>query len=362
MKICAIFNIAPAYRKAIYTLMDSELDCDMFFGDHSADGIAMLRTDRSQELGNCYKGTKLVWQRGAIRRAFSRRYGAYVLTGNAGIRSNWIIILIARMLGRKVYLWSHGLHGNESPAVLRKNLAYLRFAGNALLYGHRAQELLAFHGFTATTVIYNSLDYDHQMEIRSRTGDAGFIRNYFGNEFPTICYLGRLVASKRIDMLLRAIEDIDCNLIIVGGGKIADELQRYAAEIGVEEKVWFYGESYDEVFNGTLLENCAVTVNPSSIGLTAIHSLMFGTPVITHDHHQSQAPEAEVIVEGVTGYYYRHNDERSLRDTIRRAISQPKPREECYKIIESKYNPHVQIEILKNIFGTKIDDKVLDKK
>lgn len=361
MKICCIFNIAPAYRKSIYSLMNEQLDCDMFFGSHSVEGIATLRIDHSQELGNKYKGTKLVWQKKAIRRAFSKKYDAYILTGNAGIRSNWIITIIARILGRKVYLWSHGLHGNESESVLRKNLAYMQLAGNALIYGERAQKMLAEHGFHNTTVIYNSLDYDKQLEIRAKVGDNGFIHNYFGNDLPTICYLGRITPNKHIDMLLRAICNVNCNLIIVGGGASEHQLKSLSAELGIEDRVWFYGESYDEIFNGTLLANCAVTVNPSSIGLTAIHSLMFGTPVITHDHHASQSPEAEVIIEGITGYYYRQGDMESLSETIKQALVKPKPQKECYDIIDKKYNPNVQIATLKNIFGTKIDHKGSNK-
>lgn len=361
MKVCYIFNIAPAYRKPIFSLMQSELDCDMYFGDHSAEGIATLKIDSPQELKNRYSGTKLIWQRRAIRKALARRYDAYILTGNPGIRSNWIIILLARLMGRKVYLWSHGLHGNEQGTELKKHLAYLRFAGNALLYGERAQKLLADHGITNTTVIYNSLDYDGQLEIRAKASDMGLFRNYFGNDLPTICYLGRLTATKQLDMLLRAMQSLDCNLIIVGGGAVEQQLKDYADELGVTDKVWFYGESYDEIFNGTVLANCVATVNPSSIGLTAIHSLMFGTPVITHNHLESQAPEAEVVEEGITGYYYEYGNQQSLAETIRYAISQPKPVQACYNIIEKKYNPKVQIGILKSIFGTKIDSNSVNK-
>lgn len=357
MKVCCIFNIAPAYRNAIFSLMNSELDCDMFFGDHSADGIATLRTAPGQQLGNCYKGTKLIWQKRAIRKAFSRKYDAYILTGNAGIRSNWIIILIARLLGRKVYLWSHGLHGNEKGTELKKNLAYFRFAGNMLLYGERAKELLAQYGINKTTVIYNSLDYDAHVKIRTTVGDNGFLRNYFGNDLPTICYLGRLNASKKLNMLLVAMQALDCNLIIVGSGKIEQELKELADRLEVTDKVWFYGESYDEIFNGNVLANCAASVSPASIGLTAIHSLTFGTPVITHDHMDSQAPEAEVIIDGVTGYYFIHDSVQSLTQTIKKALSRVKPTQECYQMIEDKYNPKVQIDILRRIFGTKVDDK-----
>lgn len=351
MKVCCIFNIAPSYRKAIYELMQAELDVDFYCGDHSAEGIALLPLNN--KLSNVYSGKKLIWQKGAIRHAFAKKYDAYILTGNAGIRSNWIITLLARLTGRKVYLWTHGLKGNESRSDFYKNLWYIRLAGNVLLYGEKAQKYLAQYGFTHTTVIYNSLDYDSQLTIRNQINDGAFLHNYFKNNLPVICYLGRVNTAKKIDMLLEAIKEIECNLIIVGSGPEEEKLRTMATELGIADRVWFYGECYDEIFIGNILKNSIATVNPSSIGLTAIHSLMFGTPVITHDDHISQAPEAEVIIEGVSGYYYRNGSVESLRQTIIKAINSPQKSEACYEIIEKKYNPHVQIEILKGIFGGK---------
>ena len=351
MKVCCLFNIAPSYRKAIYKLMQTELDVDIYCGDHSVEGIALLPLNN--ELSNVYRGKKLIWQKGAIRRAFAKRYDAYILTGNAGIRSNWIIALLARLTGRKVYLWTHGPKGNESRLEHYKNLWYLRLAGNALLYGEKAQKRLAQYGFTHTTVIYNSLDYDSQLAIRNQIKNSSLLQDHFKNGLPTICYLGRVIASKKIDMLLEAMKGTECNLIIIGSGPEEQKLRDMATALGITDRVWFYGECYDETLIGTVLENCNATVNPSSIGLTAMHSLMFGTPVITHDDHISQSPEAEAIVEGVSGYYYRNGSVDSLRQTIRQAIGSPKDSEACYEIIEKKYNPHVQIEILKKVFGGK---------
>lgn len=351
MKVCCIFNIAPSYRKAIYELMQAELDVDFYCGDHSVEGIALLPLNN--ELTNVYQGKKLIWQKGAIRRAFAKKYDAYILTGNAGIRSNWIIALLARIRGRKVYLWAHGLKGNESRSELYKNLLYMHWAGNALLYGEQAQKRLADHGFARTTVIYNSLDYDSQLAIRNRANNDIFLHDHFNNKLPVICFLGRVNAAKKIDMLLHAMAKIECNLIILGSGPEEEMLRAMSAELGIAHKVWFYGECYDEVIIGNILKDSAATVNPGSIGLTAIHSLMFGTPVITHDNLVSQFPEAEVIIDGVTGYYYREGNIESLRQTIFKAIGTPKQSEACYEIIEKKYNPHVQIEILKGIFGSR---------
>lgn len=370
MKICCIFNIAPLYREGIYRRMDEdpELEFDFLAGEESTGGIALMDF-RSLKgfrgyLHNIYrKGGKLVWQRGAIRQAFLKRYDAYILTGNPGIRSNWIIALVARLLGRRVYLWSHGLHGDERGMKLRKNMGYFRLAGHLLLYGERPYRLLLEKGFPAErmTVIYNSLDYDKQLALRERIGDRGFIRNYFGNDLPLLTFVGRLTAAKRLDMLLDALallaaQGTECNLAILGDGPVLGALTSQAETLGLTDRVWFYGETYDDDIIGAFLYHSAACVSPGNVGLTAIHSLMFGTPVVTHGNGNRQGPEYEAIAPGVSGSLFAEGDAEALAEAIRPWLELSREgretvREACYAVIDEKFNPGRQMEILRSVFG-----------
>lgn len=371
MKICCLFNIAPLYREGIYRRMDAdpELEFDFLAGEESTGGIALMDIRKLKGfrgyLRNVYrKGGKLVWQKGAVRKAFSKRYDAYILTGNPGIRSNWIVALWARLLGRPVYLWSHGLHGDERGMKLRKNMWYFRLAGHLLLYGERPYRLLLERGYPAgrMTVIYNSLDYDKQLAIRAQIGDRGFIRNYFGNDWPLLVFVGRLTVSKRLDMLLEALailssEGQECNLVLVGDGPARQALAEKAERLGLTDRVWFYGETYDDDIIGAFLYHSAACVSPGNVGLTAIHSLMFGTPVVTHSDGNKQGPEYEAITPGVTGSLFAQGDTVALAVAVRPWLGltpegREAVREACYQVIDGKFNPARQMEILRSVFGT----------
>lgn len=365
MKICCIFNIAPLYREGIYRMMDDapELEFDFLAGEESTGGIALmdirpLKGFRGY-LHNIYrKGGKLVWQKGAICKAFSRKYDAYILTGNPGIRSNWIIALGARILGRKVYLWSHGLHGDEQGMKLRKNMCYFRLAGHLLLYGERAQRLLLEQGYPAErmTVIYNSLDYNKQLAIREHIGDRGFIRNYFGNDAPLLTFVGRLTASKRLDMLLDSLSSLsNANLVLIGDGPARAELEEQAERMGLTDRIWFYGETYDDHIIASFLYYSAVCVSPGNVGLTAIHALMFGTPVVTHNNGNKQGPEYEALEPGVTGSLFTEGDTTAMTAAIQPWLSlspdeRNAVRRACSQTIEERYNPSVQMRILRSAF------------
>lgn len=365
MKICAVFNIYPHYRQAVYQLMDSELGVDFLFGDSTHDGIALSDarklTGFRGYLKNKYKGSKLVWQRGAIRKAFSAKYDKYILTGNTGILSNWVILLIARALGREVFLWTHSLYGNEKGMTKRKNLLYLKLASGLLCYNERGARLAVENGVKQTKVhtIYNSLDYKKELEALKKSGDQTFARNYFGNKLPYVTFLGRLTKVKQIDMLLHAtqLSKQNYNIIIVGEGSERETLEKLSEQLQLLDRVWFYGECYDQTMLATIIKHSAAVVSPGNAGLNAIHTLTFQTPLITHNNLDEQMPEVEAVVqlqnETKCKLLYQKDSIQSLAQVIDEVITKPK---EIFKmpanqIVMTKWNANNQINILKNIFG-----------
>jgi hypothetical protein len=99
-------------------------------------------------------------------------------------------------------------------------------------------------------------------------------------------------------------------------------------------------------------------VSPGNVGLTAIHALSYGTPVITHDDYKHQMPEFEAIVPGKTGAFFIANDLNSLRFEIEswldlHSVKDEKLIEDCFKIIDNKYNPNFQISVIKSVLKMK---------
>jgi glycosyltransferase involved in cell wall biosynthesis len=75
-----------------------------------------------------------------------------------------------------------------------------------------------------------------------------------------------------------------CNAVLIGDGEDRLRLEGIVKERGVNKQVWFYGACYDEKQNAELIYNADMCVVPGDVGLTAIHSMMFGTPVISHNY------------------------------------------------------------------------------
>jgi glycosyltransferase involved in cell wall biosynthesis len=171
-----------------------------------------------------------------------------------------------------------------------------------------------------------------------------------------LLFIGRLTSIKKLDMILRAQynllkKNIKCNLIFIGDGEMKDDLKELATNLNIINRCWFTGALYDEKEISNYLHSADICISPGNVGLTAIHSLSYGLPVITNDNFETQMPEFEAIKQGVTGSFFRENNEKSLTFEIENWLTyslnnRQLIREDCYKVIDEKYNPINQIKIL----------------
>lgn len=365
-KVCAIFNYAPHYREKIFSLMEDELNADFYFGDKLKTNIKKINYSifkrKVVEVKNIFLPGPLYYQKGVLKLLF-KGYDKYIITGETYSISTFIFLLLAKVMGKDVYLWGHGCRGNEAfiNMFIKRISSYL-YAG-FFLYGNYARDLLIDRGFNKDKlhVIYNSLDYDTQLDNRKRAKTSNIYKDYFKNANKTIYFIGRLNQSKRLDMLIGALAILKdrgsyYNLVLIGDGDSNESLRKYASQKGIDN-VWFYGECYDDTQLSNLIYNADLCVSPGNIGLTAIHSLSYGTPVVTHNSFMNQGPEFEAVTDRETGMFFEYNDVMSLAEKIEEwfEVTNDKSREEisnnCYEVIDDKYNPYKQIELLTSILN-----------
>ena len=207
-------------------------------------------------------------------------------------------------------------------------------------------------------VFYNSLAYDEEMEVRKTLTASAFYQDHFGNDLPNLVFIGRLTAVKKLDMILQAMSllrdrGMRVNMTYVGDGPKKAELEALAEQLGLQENVWFYGPCYEEKQIAQIIYNADLCVSPGDVGLTAMHAMTFGTPVVSHNNFCHQMPEFEAIEEGKTGSFFAENDIESMASCIEAWLSNGLPREQvrqnCYEVIDNRFNPHLQVEMIRKV-------------
>lgn len=361
-KVCCIYNYAQHYRQGIFALMDQELDCDFYFGDKYLDIKKMdysVLHNFKKELKNIHIIGPLYWQKGVVSLAFAP-YSHYIILGDYFCLSTWILLILTKLSPKKTLVWTHGWYGDENYVKKTLKRIFFFFSNCFLLYGDYARDLMIKAQFDGKKLfcIYNSLDYDNQLKIRSSLVLSDIYTERFNNSNKNIVFIGRLTNVKKIDLLIKSLSDlaqngIYLNLTIIGNGEEYNALKKLAFDLGFVN-IWFFGSCYDEQTIAEFLYNADICVAPGNVGLTAIHSLTYGTPVITHNCYCRQMPEFEVIKDGFTGAFFEYENCSSLGKSISDWIIFSKGKREeirrnCYGIIDSKYNPSFQISVLKKL-------------
>ncbi len=314
-----------------------------------------------QFIRNLWIGKHFLWQFGIVRLAFSRRFDVIIYLGNMYFLSTWLSVIIANLMGKRTLMWTHGYLRDERGLKGWLRERFYRLSDGLLLYGNHAKNILMRRGFKAQDlyVISNSLDFETQCTVRETIDEqtrAQWKRQLFpSHDWPVIVSVGRLIPRKQLDLLIKATallkgSGLDVNVLFIGDGPSRGELESLVTQYGIGDRVTFYGECYDEGELGPMINMADVCVIPGWMGLTAMHAMVYGTPVITHDDPDHHPPEHEAVVPDRTGALFKRGSAQDLADTLRRWLTQDKERGHirvaCQEIIAKYFTPSFQREMI----------------
>jgi len=363
LRICCLFNIGPHYDFPLYQLMGEVFHCDFYLGDKLP---YQLKTFEYTSL-NGFKGKlhnhfihHFYWQSGVIRQLFAP-YRFYIMNGEPFCLSTWLFLLLSKLTNKKVIGWTHGWYGREG--IIKGNIKrrFFKLFDKLLVYNDYSINLLKQQGIDKSRLFCfaNSLDSDRIKTIRKQISDTDIYRSHFGNDNPVLIYCGRIQKRKRLDLLINCLERLNqegfpTNLMMVGADDEGTGIDRLVKEKGLTDKVWSYGPCFDERLLGEFFSNATVCISPGNVGLTAIHSLSYGCPVITHGDFPYQMPEFEAIRPNITGAFFKRDDINDMTETIKKWIesyrhNRDQIRQQAYDEIDKKWNIHYQIEVLKRV-------------
>jgi glycosyltransferase involved in cell wall biosynthesis len=261
---------------------------------------------------------KYYYLKGSLKYIFSGNYDIIICSGvDFHLLHTLLLFFLWRvLLNRKLYWWSHATIGNQGRMgfLLRKFI--YRSSTGVFVYNQKGRDnLLSMRVLDERIIVVNN---------SINREDYGYL-NYDLNkeknhEVFSILYSGRLTKEKKVDVLIRALgilkkrKCFEFKCFIIGNGEIG-KLHRLAEEENVLEIIEFTGAKYAKEVQNFFL-NSDVFIYPGGIGLSALHALSFGLPVITTDNLRLHFPEFELIVPGYTGDLFTDNSAESLADKI----------------------------------------------
>jgi rhamnosyl/mannosyltransferase len=140
---------------------------------------------------------------------------------------------------------------------------------------------------------------------------------------PVILFVGRLVYYKGIDVLLRAMTDVeDAVLLVVGKGPEREALKTLAADLGIADRVRFEGFVSEDTLP-TYYSIADVFVLPSvssseAFGIVQVEAMMYGVPVV---NTSLDTGVSSVSRHGETGLTVPPGDDEALADALQTLVT-----------------------------------------
>ena len=148
-----------------------------------------------------------------------------------------------------------------------------------------------------------------------------------GHARPIVLFVGRLVYYKGVDVLVRAMADVDADLVVIGTGPLEATMREIAVAAGISDRITFLPPVPDDelvAWYHAADVFCLPSVERSeAFGAVQVEAHASGTPVVS-----TNLPTGVPFVneDGVTGLIVPPGDAGALGGALRRLVDDPQLR------------------------------------
>jgi len=173
-----------------------------------------------------------------------------------------------------------------------------------------------------------------------------------------LIHIGRLVAWKKVDLLIHAFKKLiqqhpDAELLIIGDGPELIKLKELAKTLNIEKQTIFLGGIYDFKLLAKYTSESTIYVLAGMGGLSINEAMIFGKPVICS---VCDGTEKKLVREGYNGLYFKEDDAVDLAEKMDYLFTHPEiiknMGENSERIIREEVNINTVIEAYKKAFLT----------
>jgi glycosyltransferase involved in cell wall biosynthesis len=335
-------RVLPAYRAPFFELLAASCreGLSVYAGQpQPVEGItparqltvAHLHPGRNLNFRHPASPFYLCWQRGLLQWLQHENPQALIVEANPRYLSTPLAVRWMQRRGRPVWGWGLGVgrSTNALERILRLN--FLRHLDGLLAYSRRGADEYRAIGLPRVRVASNAVSprptQPPPERIDSRAGT------------PTVLFVGRLQARKRLDILLNACRDLPPNIqpqvVIIGDGPAKAEFETQAAQIYPQAR--FVGAKH----GGALVPyftQADLFVLPGTGGLAVQQAMSYGLPVIVAQGDGTQ----DDLVRPENGWQVPPGDQDAFLQALALALSDRgrlrQMGRESYRIVSQEIN------------------------
>lgn len=308
-------TVSPSYRNKFFDYLSSILkdDFDLYSGNYYF--------ERSVTSDLSYPKRKKVTNFFFLNRMFLFQFGMWsiifrkntlVLEMNPRIISNWIILVIRKILNRKTVLWGHAWPRSGKNSYSDKIRHLMRLLGNIIIVYTKTQQKELKERMSSKNIYFASNSLYRVDEMKT---------NYSDSSINNMIYVGRLTESKKPLLFIKGFHKIydklpkNIKLFMVGDGPEKEKILQYIKQNNLLSSVEVFGHEDNYETLKKLYFSSLFSVSPGYIGLSVTQSFGFGVPMIV-SKYENHSPEIEAVKEGKNAIYFQTDNIESLSEKI----------------------------------------------
>lgn len=309
-------TVAPDYRSKLYYYIKQEFR--EAFAVHA--GLEYFET--TVKTDTSVAGFKQIKNHFFLKRSFLIQTGMWkdvircstlVIEMNPRILSNWVTLIVRKLLKKKTILWGHAWPRSGSQSKSDKLRKIMRDMGDSIIVYTKSQqeELVAAEPHLKVNYAPNALYFKDEMNVKSETTE----------DINDLIYVGRLTVLKKPMLLLEVFHKImpeldeHVNLILVGDGEEKSRLEEYVVKHKLEHRVVLTGHVSNYQQLSEYYSKALFSVSPGYIGLSVTQSFGFGVPMLV-SRNENHSPEIEAVIENENALFFETDNLESFKDKI----------------------------------------------
>jgi glycosyltransferase involved in cell wall biosynthesis len=230
------------------------------------------------------------------------------------ILSSILACFKARRQGIKFIWWGHGIGPRRRRLSRWIRIWLSRYADSMIFYDQEQADLFKSWGVSREKlfVAWNSIDTEEIDRL---------IHRWTATDRKRILYVGRLIPEKKVHHLVLAFASSyallrpGSILTIIGDGPERLRLEKIVEETNMTQHVEFTGALFDQRLLAPFFNTSWVSVSPGCVGLSAIHSLAYGVPMVVADR-EPHGPEIAAIRNGVNALLFPSDSVAGLSEAL----------------------------------------------
>lgn len=328
--------VVPEYRVPLFNALSEQhglrltVHASPNFPGSPPKGISRFRFSYVERPSRRLWGRALLWQAGQFLPRNMSRGDVVVVCGNPRVLSTYRLLFQAIRRGVGLVWWSQWRGSGPERLSLRIRRHLMRLADVLLLYTDKEAEEAVRYGFSVDRVFAtnNAVDTSeigvlreswHKDRLESFLATQGL----HGQKLLLFC--GRLAPRCELPLAFQALallrdRGLRPHLAVIGDGPARSDFVSAAERLKVQGVVHWCGAIYEGERLALWFLGASAFVFPGTIGLSLLHALAYGLPVVTHGDPAFHGPEFAALQDGWNGLVFRRGEPGDLAAKLQQVL------------------------------------------